>query len=111
MQPITRSTLRQEVRAAVLERLVSGQLAPGARVNETNLARELGVSATPVREALLSLEAQRFLRSTPGKGFAVAPLDAAEVHDIYSVLAVLDTQALRLAGPRGARLEELGVRL
>ncbi len=102
-QPITRSTLRQAVRDAVVERVISGQLPPGERVNETTLARELGVSPTPVREALLSLEGRRYFSATPGKGFVVAPWDAREVHEIYSVLAVLDTTALQQSSPFNAR--------
>lgn len=101
-KPIIRSTLRQAVREAVIERVHTGELAAGSRVNETTLARELGVSPTPVREALMSLEACRYLSATPGKGFVVARYDAQEVHDIYSVLATMDTTALRAAWPFSA---------
>ncbi|MCG8408033.1 MAG: GntR family transcriptional regulator [Phycisphaerales bacterium] len=110
-QHIVRSTLRQTVREAVVQRVITGRLAPGERVNETTLAQELGVSPTPVREALISLEGCRFLSATPGKGFVVPPLTACEMHEIYSVQAILETTALRHCTPfdaaRISRLREL----
>ncbi len=108
MAQITRSILRQEVRTAVLDRLITGKLPPGERINETWLARELGVSPTPVREALLTLDGSRFLHSMAGKGFVVAPLDVQEMKDIFSVNAALDAMALRLSGPfDDARIQRL----
>ncbi len=94
-RPIKRETLREAVRDAVIERVLAGTLTAGERVNETALARELGVSVTPVREALLGLERESYFKRTPGKGFVVSSFRAQEVSDIYSVLGMLEGLALR----------------
>ena len=96
--PLARATLRSGVRDALVARILRGELKPGDRVNETTLGAELGVSATPVREALLSLEGASFLESSPGKGFTVRGLSEAEVRDVYPILATLEGLALRTAG-------------
>ncbi|MEM6671367.1 MAG: GntR family transcriptional regulator [Planctomycetota bacterium] len=106
---LTRTSLRQQAASELRERLLRGDLAPGQRVNETAVAAELGVSQTPVREALLLLERERFLDSAPGRGFSVRPLDPDEVREIYPVLGHLEAFALRSAGtPDEATLAELG---
>ncbi|MHC4698375.1 MAG: GntR family transcriptional regulator [Planctomycetota bacterium] len=58
---LKRHSLRGQVRLAIIDLVFSGELSAGERINETKLARRLGVSQTPVREALLSLEGQSFL--------------------------------------------------
>ncbi|MEM6570130.1 MAG: GntR family transcriptional regulator, partial [Planctomycetota bacterium] len=93
--PLTRTSLRQQAASELRSRLLRGDLAPGHRVNETAIAAELGVSQTPVREALLLLERERFLDSAPGRGFTVRPLDPDEVREIYPVLGNLEAFALR----------------
>ena len=101
LRPITaalvRAPLRQEVRRAVLHGILHGTLAPGGDVNEAELAAQLGVSRTPLREALLGLESERFLNSTVGRGFTVAPLTEKDVEEIYPVLWTLEGLALRSA--------------
>lgn len=96
--PLARATLRAQVRDALVARILRGELVPGDRVNETTIAAELGVSPTPVREALLSLEGASFLESAPGRGFTVRGLSESEVRDVYPILAALEGLALRLAG-------------
>lgn len=108
---IARRPLREDVRRELLERLVSRALAPGAEVRETALAAELGVSRTPLREALLALERDGFLDSSPGRGFWVRPLTAREAREIYPLVAALEALALRTAElddpDREAELERL----
>lgn len=107
--PLVRTSLRQQAASALRSRLLRGELSPGQRVNETAIAQELGVSQTPVREALLLLERERFVDSVPGRGFTVRPLDPVEVREIYPVLGQLEAYALRsIDVPDGATLEELG---
>ncbi|MEM9381373.1 MAG: GntR family transcriptional regulator [Planctomycetota bacterium] len=107
--PLARTSLRQQAASVLRDRLLRGELAPGSRVNETAVAADLGVSQTPVREALLLLERERFLDSAPGRGFTVRPLDPGEVREIYPVLGHLEAFALRSAGPPdGPTLERLG---
>lgn len=106
---IDRQPLREQVRRVVLRRILQGELSGGANLNEAQLADVLGVSRTPVREALMQLEQETFLVSDPGRGFFVAPMTAQEVRDLFPLIGVLESTALRWAGPPPpAVLRELG---
>ncbi|MGH7682516.1 MAG: GntR family transcriptional regulator [Candidatus Eiseniibacteriota bacterium] len=106
--PLVRAPLRQAVRRVVLQGILHGALAPGGDVNEAELAAQLGVSRTPLREALLALEAEGFLQSSVGRGFRVAPLIERDVEEIYPVLWTLEGQALQSGPlPSGDLLREL----
>lgn len=97
-------TLVDEVRAMI----VDGRLAEGERVNEVHLAARLGVSRTPLREALGRLAAEGALTSSPRIGYFVRLLTVEELEQIYPIRALLDPEALRLSGiPPGKRLREL----
>lgn len=105
---IERKPLRDEIQKEIIARIADGRLAPGRRINETHLSADLGLSRTPLREAMITLGAAGFLRSDPGKGFHVPALDAAEFVEIQSVLARLAPFALSLGGPPApSRLMEL----
>jgi DNA-binding GntR family transcriptional regulator len=75
-----------------------GDLAPGSRVRDAALAGRLGVSRTPVREAMLRLAREGVLDADTGRGFRVRRLDRAELRDVGAILAELEPLALRLAG-------------
>jgi DNA-binding GntR family transcriptional regulator len=92
---ILRMPLRQEARKAVLEWILDGTLPPGSDVNEASLAASLGVSRTPLREALLALEQDGFLVSETGRGFRVVPLTERDVEEIYPMLWTLEGLAVR----------------
>lgn len=100
---IDRRNISEAVAAAVREMIVSGALEPGARVNEVQLAARLGVSRTPLREALGRLVAEGALRSVPRSGTYVLELTVEEVDQLYLVRALLDPAALELAGIPPAR--------
>lgn len=92
----------------VREMIVDGRLPPGRRVNEVHLAAALGVSRTPLREALNRLTAEGALTSVPRQGFHVCALTVEELEQIYPIRALLDPEALRLAGlPPPGRLKHL----
>ena len=95
---ITRSPLRDEIYRQVLDRISTGTLAPGTRVKDTHLAGELGVSRTPVREALLQLAREGVLAADMGRGFRVQPLDRVEMEETGAILAALEGLALTLSG-------------
>jgi DNA-binding GntR family transcriptional regulator len=106
---ITRVPLREQVHRAIVGRILREELAPGARISDSVLAQELGVSRTPVREALLRLEGEGFLEVAPGRGFFVKPLSAGEVREVYPILWTLEVLALRSSGPPSPdALAELG---
>lgn len=73
------------------------QLRPGERLNEGELARQLGVSRTPLREALNRLTTEGFLRFSPGKGFFCRELDPKEIYDLYQLRKALEVGAIKLA--------------
>ena len=91
--------MREELHKTVLDRIVRGELRPGGRINESSLAEELGVSRTPLREALFSLEREGFVRAQMDKGFSVGPLSGREVRETYPILWTLEELALRASTP------------
>jgi DNA-binding GntR family transcriptional regulator len=75
---LTRIGLASQVRARLLERIMDRDLPPGARLNIDALAREMGVSSSPLREALAALAARGLVRNEAFLGFSVAPMPDAE---------------------------------
>ena len=89
--------------------IVDGRLVDGARVNEVKLASALGVSRTPLREALSRLAAEGALDARPRLGFFVRPLAVTEFEQLYDLRPLLDPEALRLGGlPSPGTLARLG---
>ena len=76
---------------------VSFEFKPGERLNEGSLASLLGISRTPLREALNRLNTEGFLRFMPGKGFFCRELDAQEIFDLYELRKSIEVAAVRLA--------------
>ena len=81
--------LPERVALALRERILSGGLRPGTFLRPDRLAVDLGVSPTPVREALQALRADDMVRALPRRGFVVAPLDRGDVVDLFAVQAHL----------------------
>lgn len=105
---ISRAPLRDEVYRLILDRIHRGDLPAGARVRDADLAAQLGVSRTPVREALLRLADDGVLESAMGRGFRVPPIEAVELREVGDILGALEALALRLSPPATAeRLERL----
>jgi DNA-binding GntR family transcriptional regulator len=103
-----RENLSDAVATRLRHLIVDGQLAAGDRINEVHLSRQLGVSRTPLREALARLAQEGVLRSVPRIGYFVRPLDSKEFEQLYDIRPLLDPEALRLAGlPSPARMQRL----
>lgn len=85
-----RPTIKDEIYAALRERIVFGEIRPGDRLVETDLAARFGVSKTPVREALLTLEAEGLVTLRPHRGGVVSPLSVAEYRDLQFVRDALE---------------------
>ena len=92
------STLR--VRDAIQHAIVTGALAPGERLRAEALAHRFGTSRTPVREALLSLEAEGLVAIAPRRGAVVRAFDAADLLELYELRAVLEPYAAARAAER-----------
>ncbi len=103
-QPLSRADLAVDaIRAAIL----GGVIAPGEQLVERTLAAKLGVSKTPVREALRSLESSGLLESHPVRGVVVRRVDAKLVADLYEFRLLVEPTAVKLAVPHhDARLIE-----
>lgn len=89
---------------ALREALRAGLLAPGERVREDEIAAALGISRTPVREALHRMQA-RGLLDAAGRGLAVARLDRRQVLELYEMREILEGTAARLAARHAAEAE------
>ena len=81
----------------IREAIVDGRLPPGQRLKEEELARELGISRTPVREALLILQAEGLVDAAPNRGAVVRSHDAGDLEDLYQLRALLEGYAARRA--------------
>jgi DNA-binding GntR family transcriptional regulator len=90
------SLIAHEIRRAILE----GRLEPGDVLREEQLARELGTSRTPVREALIELRNEGLVEAQQTRRAVVRAYDAAELHDIYGLRAALEAHAAYLAAER-----------
>jgi len=99
-----RRPLRNDVQRAIRERIVDARLPAGASLNENRLAAELGISRTPLREAMLGLEATGFLTSIMGRGFRVPELDSEEFRDLATILSRLAPLAVELSPDPAAGL-------
>lgn len=96
----TRALLRDDVYARLRAAIVDGTFTPGERLRDQELAEWLGVSRTPVREAMLRLGAAGLVLAAPGRSTIVAPLDGSAIRDAQSVVAAMHRLAVELAVPR-----------
>ncbi|MCC6396443.1 MAG: GntR family transcriptional regulator, partial [Bacteroidetes bacterium] len=96
----TVKTLRDRIADRIRESIIDGRITPGERLVEPDLARRLGVSRTPLREALLLLDSEGFVRVTPRRGAEVSPLSRSDANDTYEVKGLLESFAARLACTR-----------
>ncbi len=101
--------LRELVLDAIREAIINGSLKPRERLMEIQLAEELGVSRTPIREALRKLELEGFIVMIPRKGAYVADISFKDIADVYEIRAALEGLAAALAAERitDEELEEM----
>ncbi|MBA3374842.1 MAG: GntR family transcriptional regulator [Gaiellaceae bacterium] len=97
MTTVSRTVLREQIKEILLERILRGELEPGERLVETRLARELGTSQAPVREALRDLQLLRLVESEPFRGARVRAVDDSQLLPVFPVRAVLEELAAREA--------------
>lgn len=91
--PVLRHVLRTQVKDILIERIIEGHYKPGARLVETQIARELGVSQAPVREALRDLESVGIVESFAFRGAKVRQPTRAELIEAFPVRAALESLA------------------
>lgn len=108
IRPLQRPVpLRQSVYDALIDLIVGGELPPGQHMVETDLARQLGVSRQPIREALHRMEAEGWVDLRPSQGaFVHVPTDS-EVDELLDVRALLEAETARLAAASRANPTQL----
>ncbi|MDA8210647.1 MAG: GntR family transcriptional regulator [Clostridia bacterium] len=92
--------LREIVFESLREAIINGHLKPGERLMEIQLADEMGVSRTPVREAIRKLELEGFVVMIPRKGAYVAGISLKDIADVFEIRAALESLAAALAAER-----------
>jgi len=103
-----RSNLSDDLADALRNMIVDGSIAAGERINEVHVSQRLGVSRTPLREALARLGHEGTVTSVPRIGWFVKPLSLDEFDQLYAIRPLLDPEALRLAGlPSPERVQQL----
>ena len=90
-------TIRQKVYEHLRETILNGEIEPGERLVESDMAKRIGTSRTPVREALHTLEREGLLESIPRIGYMVTSISEAEVSDLSGIRLALEDLALRWA--------------
>jgi len=104
---VARVNLRDAAKDRVRALVVASRLLPGSNLVERDLSARLGVSRTPVREALLGLEAEGLLYTEPGRGFFVSAMSLDEARELYPLIWTLESMAVRRGRP--SALEQLRV--
>jgi DNA-binding GntR family transcriptional regulator len=96
-------TLRKKVLNYLREKILSGALSPDERLIETKIAKEIGVSRTPVREALHSLEQERLVKAIPRVGYVVTRMQKEEVEEICEIRVAIEGLAIKRAIERAQK--------
>ncbi len=98
--PINRKPLKEQVYDYLRDQFRRGLLSPGEAIGLEETSQRLGVSRTPLRDALIQLEAEGFVTISPRRGVTVNHLNLRDIEEAYQVLGALEGTALRLAMPR-----------
>ncbi len=94
---LERSNLAGDIAFRLRESIVNGTLSPGMHLVESELARQLGVSRGPLREALRILETEGLVESFPGRGSFVIHISKKDIGEIYSLRCILEEEAIKRA--------------
>ncbi len=92
-----RTTVADEILSLLRNRIIRGELTPGTQLSENEIALQLGVSRTPVREAFIQLREQSLLRILPQRGSFVAPIDLSQVEDSYFLRETVEFRTVGIA--------------
>ena len=101
MSSVTVPSRTEAVLDALKHAILTGRLSPGQPLVETELAAQLGVSKTPVREALKTLSGAGLVTMSPYKGASVRTVDDALAHSVYDIRILLEPEAVRRSANRG----------
>ena len=99
-----------QLRETIEEQIATGELLPGTRLDEAELAVKFGVSRTPVREVLIQLSSQGILELRPRRGAIVPELSPQRLFEMFEVMAELESMCGRLAARRMSAVEHAALR-
>jgi DNA-binding GntR family transcriptional regulator len=105
-----RVLLRDEAYARLRDAILDGTLEAGEQLRDAELSAWLGISRTPIREALARLEECGLVQSAPNRYTRVAPLDRRDAHDAFQVVAALQALAAELGVPRASAADVAAMR-
>ena len=95
-EQVPHRSLREAALAAIRQAILCGDLKPGQRLMESDIAEQMGMSRAPVREALRQLETEGLLVSEPHRGTFVAELSSTDLWEIYTLRAAIESLAVRI---------------
>jgi len=91
----------------IRRRIICGRLEPGVIFTEVDLARDMDMSKTPVREALVRLKVENFVQIVPRRGYMVAPILLSDINDLFAFRRLIEGEATAIAAERGSD-EDIG---
>jgi len=97
LDKLKKVTLSEQAADIIRDSVISGKFKPGQRLNEKKIASEMGISRLPVREALRLLQQESLVDSIPNKGVFVATLTFKDIQEIFTLRAVIEGLAIKLA--------------
>jgi len=97
---VQHQTLREKILENIRDAILKGELKPGERVSEPDIAERYGISRTPIREAFRQLESEGYLTVVPRKGAVVAKHTEKDIEEFYSIKSVLEGYAAHLAAEK-----------
>lgn len=103
-------SLSDQMRDFLLKEMTSGRLKPGGRINEAELARKLGISRNPIREAVSGLAQRGYLVSSPRRGHRMRVLTVQDIDDVFSFRICVESFAIEQAVPRLRKRDLIGLR-
>lgn len=105
---LTRQSLKDQIKHILIERIVLGELAPGDRIKELQIAKELGTSQAPVREAIRCLETLGYIEHIPHVGAMVKTFNQQEIEEAYQIREALETYVITwVNGEKSNLIDEL----
>lgn len=103
VSPAPKTSYAEETLEKLRQAIVTGKLRPNQRLVESKVAKQLGLSRTPVREALKGLEMQGYLSKLPGGGMIVTDHSPSQLRNLYEIREALETTAIKLACQRATQ--------
>lgn len=99
IKPVQKTSLRERVSHGLRAAIVSGELEPGVIYSAPGLGERFGVSATPVREAMLDLVRENLVETVPNKGYRVTPVDESDLDDITKLRLMIEPRLVAHVTP------------